>query len=127
MIRMQIRSDQDKAMIRIKTCFVLFSLPLRRSGLSRNTRTRMTTMTTRTRRMRVMAMPAISPERREPIKPTDVKLIADLIRWWIDNNIDRLIKQSLPRSKLTNLSSEQKVGCFCRLKKICTFNDFFFF
>ena len=32
-------------------------------------------------------------------------------------SLDRPMKYSLPLTKLTNISSEWKVGCFCRLKK----------
>ena len=41
------------------------------------------------------------------------------------NNIDRPPKHSLPLTKLTNLSSESKVGWFCGLKKIWTVNELF--
>ena len=43
----------------------------------------------------------------------------------ISNNIDRPIQPSLPLSKWTSLSSEWKVGWFCRLKNNCTVSDFF--
>ena len=42
-----------------------------------------------------------------------------------NNNTDRPTKYYLPLTKMTNLSSEWKVGWFCRLKKICTFNELF--
>ena len=39
----------------------------------------------------------------------------------------RPTKRSLPITKLTNFTSEMKVGWFCRLKKICTKNKLFWF
>ena len=44
-----------------------------------------------------------------------------------NNNIDRPTKHSLPLTKLTNLTSEWNMGCFCRLKKIYAKKFVFFF
>ena len=43
------------------------------------------------------------------------------------SNIDRIAKNSLTLTKLTNLSFQWKKGRFCRSQRICTVNYFFWF